>query len=104
MDDDFGFNTNPPFTKKIMEELVPLWFKMPQLDSYDGTSDPINHLENFKAIMLLHKVIDGILYWAFLSTLWDVARYRYSSLQAGSINCFEQLGRSFEAHFVTSQK
>lgn len=38
-----------------MGELILSQFKIPQLESYDGTSDPIDHLENIKAIMLLHR-------------------------------------------------
>lgn len=40
-----------PFSQRIMEEPVPGPFKMPQLKPYDGTTDPLNHLESYKTFM-----------------------------------------------------
>ena len=52
---------DPPFTPKIMDEVVPPWFKIPQIELYDGSADPLDHLEAFKALMLLHGANDGTL-------------------------------------------
>lgn len=69
------FNNDPPFDTKIMQVLLPRHFKIPQLESYDGTTDLANHLVSFWATMLLHGVLDHILCRAFPSTLKGVARY-----------------------------
>ena len=66
---ELDFNAAPAFTSKIIEQVIPPWFKMPQTELYDGSSDPLDHLEAFKALMLLHGTNDGTLYRAFLATL-----------------------------------
>lgn len=48
---------------------------MPRVESYDGLTNPIDHLESFKTLMLLHGAIDGVLYQAFPSILGMAARY-----------------------------
>ena len=69
-----GFNTAPAFTLKIMEEPVPPRFKMPQTELYDGSTDLLDHLKAFKALMLLHRANGGTLCWAFLATLRKAVR------------------------------
>ena len=66
--------TDPPFSQMIMQELIPPNFKLPQFESYEGTLDPIDHLEAFRTMMLLHGVPDAILCRAFLSTLKGATR------------------------------
>ena len=53
--------TDPPFSQMIMQESIPPNFKLSQFESYDGTSDPVDHLEAFWIMMLLHGVPDAIL-------------------------------------------
>ena len=69
-----GFNIAPAFTSKIMEEPIPPQFKMPQTKLYNGSTDPLNHLEAFKVLMLLHGANDGTLYRAFSATLRKAGR------------------------------
>ena len=71
---ELDFNAAPAFTSEIMEQVIPPQFKMPQTKLYDGSSDPLDHLEAFKALMLLHGANDGTLCWAFPSTLRKVVR------------------------------
>ena len=66
---ELDFNAALAFTLKIMEQLVPPRFKMPQTELYDSSVDSLDHLEAFKALMLLHGANDGTLCWAFLATL-----------------------------------
>ena len=68
------FNLEPPFSSQIMSEIVSPKFRMPLTKSYDGTTDSLNHLESLKALMLLHRAIDGILCRAFSTTLCKAAR------------------------------
>ena len=87
-----------------MSEAVLLKFRMPQVELYDGTTDPLNHLESFKALMLFHGAIDGILCHAFLATLRKVARLWFSELHPSSIHSFKQLDRLLVGHFISSQR
>ena len=69
-----GFNTALAFTSKIMEKPILPRFKMPQTKLYDGSTDPLDQLEAFKALMLLHRANDGTLYCAFSATLRKATR------------------------------
>ena len=66
---ELDFNVAPAFTLEIMEQIIPSQFKMPQTELYDGFTDPLDHLEAFKVLMLLHRANSGTLCRAFLATL-----------------------------------
>jgi len=53
---------------------LPHKFCMPQIDSYNGVKDPLDHLETFKTLMHLQGVTDEIMCRAFPTTLKDAAR------------------------------
>lgn len=55
-----------------MEEPIPTRFKMPQLESYGGTIDPMDHLESYKALLMIQDIMNALLCLAFLATLWKV--------------------------------
>ena len=99
-----GICTNPPFSQKIMQELTPPNFKLSKFESYDGTSDPVDHLEAFRTMMLLHGAPDAILCQAFLSTLTGAARNWYLTLKLGTIFSFDLMSHQFVAHFVSSRR
>ena len=86
---ELDFNASLAFTSKIMEQTIPPRFKMPQTELYDGSSDPLDHLEAFKALMLLHGANDGTLCWAFPATLRKAVRQWFSNLPPRSISSFE---------------
>ena len=86
---ELDFNTALGFTSKIMEDPIPPWFKMPQTELYDGSAEPLDHLEAFKALMLLHGANEGTLCRAFPTTLRKTARQWFSSLSPKSISSFE---------------
>ena len=48
---DLVHQTNSLFTASINGHPLPPKFKMPSLDSYDGTRDPFNHIATFKTTM-----------------------------------------------------
>ncbi|XP_077248498.1 uncharacterized protein LOC143888089 [Tasmannia lanceolata] len=77
---------------------------MPQLPQYNGTTDPIDHLETFKTLMLLHGASDGFLCRAFSATLTRAARDWYSGLQPWSISSFEEFGDNLARHFMSSRR
>ena len=70
---DVDFNTEPPFSPQIMSEAVSSKFRMPQAELYDGTTDPLDHIKSFKALMLLHRATDGMLCHVFSMTLRKAA-------------------------------
>lgn len=44
-----------PYTAEVMVVPFPPKFKVSQIEMYDGSRDPIDHLENFKVHMILHE-------------------------------------------------
>ena len=73
---------------------------MPQIESYDGVKDPLNHLETFKTLMHLQGIPDEIMCKAFPATLKGVARILFSRLTPNSINTFKELNAQFTSHFI----
>ena len=51
--DDLVNKTDSPFTAPVNSCPLPPKFRMPQVDSYDGIKDPLDHLETFKTMMHL---------------------------------------------------
>ncbi|XP_010906743.1 uncharacterized protein [Elaeis guineensis] len=99
---DGGYNTNPLFSDRIIQKPLLLNFKMPRLESYHGITDPVNHLESFKSLMLIHGVTDATLYHTFSSTLKGTTKYWYTSLKPWMIHSFDQMSQLFVGHFVSS--
>ena len=51
--EDLVHRPDSPFTASINGHPLPLKFKMPSLDSYDGTRVPCDHIATFKTTMHL---------------------------------------------------
>ena len=51
--DDLVNRTDSPFTAPVNSCPLPPKFRMPQVESYDGIKDPLDHLETFKTMMHL---------------------------------------------------
>ncbi|XP_077251774.1 uncharacterized protein LOC143890998 [Tasmannia lanceolata] len=77
---------------------------MPQLPHHDGTTDPVDHLETFKMMMLIHGVSGDFMCRAYPATLVGAARDWYSSLRPSSIRSFEEFGDQLGKHFLSSRR
>ena len=84
--DDLVNQTDSPFTASVNSFPLPSKFCMPQIDSYDGVKDPLDHLETFKTLMHLQGVADVIMCRAFPTMLKGVARIWFSQLMPNSIS------------------
>ena len=49
--EDLDHRIDSPFMASINSYPLPPKFKMPYLDSYDGTCDPFDHIATFKTTM-----------------------------------------------------
>ncbi len=76
---------------------------MPQVEPYNGTTDPLNHLESYRALMALQRSSEAVLCKAFPATLRGTARLWFSGLKPSMVSSFEQLGRQFATNFAASQ-
>ena len=73
---------------------------MPQIKSYDGVKDPLDHLETFKTLMHLKGVPNEIMCKAFPVMLKGPARIWFSQLTPNSISTFKELSAQFTSHFI----
>ena len=89
--DDLVNRTDSPFTAPVNSCPLPQKFRMPQVESYDGVKDPLDHLETFKTMMHLQGVLDEIMCRVFPTTLRGAARIWFSRLTPNSINTFKEL-------------
>ena len=91
-----------PFTKRVIDHPLPIKFKTPQIPSYSGIGDPIEHLENYQIHIALHATPDEIACRAFPTTLSSNAWEWFQSLMPNSIGTFEDLTCTFLTHFLGS--
>ncbi|KAF7842319.1 uncharacterized protein G2W53_004617 [Senna tora] len=92
-----------PFVDRIMEVAMPKLRTPTQLKHYDGASDPVAHVNSFKAAMLYAGAPDEVMCRAFPSTLDGDAQLWFSDLPSGSISSFRQLSKRFTSYFATSR-
>ena len=98
--DDLVHRTDSPFTASITLFPLPPKFCMSQVESYDSSKDPLDHLESFKTLMHLQGVADEIMCRAFPTTLKGPTRFWLSRLTANSIGTFKELSAQFASHFI----
>ncbi|XP_059664019.1 uncharacterized protein LOC132309752 [Cornus florida] len=96
--------TNLPFSPSVMKCPLPSKFRMPIIESFDGTKDPLDHLDTFQALMHLHAMPDEIMCRAFPTTLKGSARVWFNKLKPGTIKTFEELSKGFVGHFIAGQR
>ncbi|XP_022853592.1 uncharacterized protein LOC111375032 [Olea europaea var. sylvestris] len=95
---------NTPFTPKILSFTLPDRFKYPRIKEYDGTTDPINHLNIYTDIMNLRVTPDQVMCKAFPQTLTNAVRGWFSTFEPNSITSFSDLADKFSAFFVNSKR
>ena len=102
--EDLVHKTDSPFTASINGHLLPPKFKMPSLDSYDGTRDLFDHIVTFKTTMHLEGVPDEIMCRAFPTTLKRLARVWFSKIPPNTVSSFEELSKLFVNNFIGGQR
>ena len=72
---------------------------MSQVELYDNSIDPLNHLESYKALILLQRASDALICIAFPITLKKITQIWYFELRSESIHSFDQLRQIFLVHY-----
>ena len=96
--------TDSPFMASINGHPLPSKFKLPSLDSYDGTRDPFDHIATFKTTMHLQEVPNEIMCRAFPTTLKSPAWVWFSKIPPNSVSSFEELSKLFVNNFIRGQR
>ncbi|KAG5001404.1 hypothetical protein JHK87_022476 [Glycine soja] len=81
-----------------MEANIPLGWKPLNLEQYDGTTDPNEHLDAFLTQANLHTKDDVILCRVFPTSLKGATLTWYNGLPPRSENNFDTLVERFSAH------
>ena len=92
--------TESPFTAGVLHFPLPAKFRMPQVETFDGTRDPIDHLNTYKNQMELHEYQDPIRCKAFAITLKGPALAWFNRLPPSSISSFTELSIAFVSYFI----
>ena len=102
--DNLVHRENSPFIPRIANFPLPTRFKVPQIESFNGTKDPFDYLEAFKTIMQLQAVPKEIMCRTFPMALRGPTRVWFNKLEIELISSFVQLIRAFIDHFIGGQR
>ena len=92
--------TESPFTPEVLHFPFPTKFRMPQIEAFDGTKDPVDHLNTYKNQIELHGYQDLVRSSAFAITLKDPALAWFNRLPPSSVSSFRELFIAFVSHFI----
>ena len=96
--------TDSPFTIEVLNRPLPPKFRLLQLESYDYSKDPLDHIESFRTLILLQMTPDEVMCKAFLTTLKGAARVWFSKIPSRTNADVEKLNKGFVRHFIGGQK
>ncbi|GKU89881.1 hypothetical protein SLEP1_g3957 [Rubroshorea leprosula] len=91
-----------PLNTNITLEPYPAGFKIPQLETYDGTKDLDDHLHAFYSCMQAQNAFDALMCKIFPSTLRGNARCYYS-LPPRSISSSSEMASAFAIKFSSKR-
>ena len=66
---DYDFHIAQSLSQHILDQPISSRIKIPQVEPYDGSTDPIDHLESYKALVMIQRTIDILFCIGFLVTL-----------------------------------
>ncbi|GKV34746.1 hypothetical protein SLEP1_g43092 [Rubroshorea leprosula] len=95
-------NTNSiphPLNMNITLEPYPAGFKIPQLETYDGTKGLDDHLHAFYSCMQAQNAYNALMCKIFPSTLHGNAQTWYYSLPPRSISSYSEMASAFAIKF-----
>ena len=92
--------TESPFTAEVLHFPLPAKFRMPQVETFDGVKNPVDHLNTYKNQMELHGYKDPVRCRAFATTLKGPALAWFNRIPPSSISSFRELSIAFVSHFI----
>ena len=95
--------TESPFTVGVLHFPLLAKFRMPQIETFDGMKDPVDHLNTYNNQMELHRYQDPIRCRAFAITLKGPSLTWFNRLPPSSISSFIELSIAFVSHFIEAR-
>ena len=92
--------TEFPFTVEVLHFPFPAKFRMPQIEAFDGTKDPVDHLNTYKNQMELHGYQDPLRCRGFTITLIGPTLACFNRLPPSLVSSFRELSIAFVSHFI----
>ncbi|GKU91872.1 hypothetical protein SLEP1_g5686 [Rubroshorea leprosula] len=93
-----------PLNLSITAEPYQEGFKIPHLETYDGSGDSDEHLNTYQAIMRIQNANDTMMCKVFPATLKTTARRWYHKLPRHSIDSYSQLAKLFSNKFASQRE
>src|ERR1044072_7628163 len=92
-----------PFSEEIEAIPIPDNHNTLKMDTYDGTTDPVDHLASFNTKMLVYRVNDQLKCKLFSPTLKKAANAWFGSLPPRTIVNFQDFSARFISQFSVKQ-
>ena len=93
-----------PFTRGIEKVKLPRRFHQPTYSMYNGRTDPVEHVSQFKQKMAVHSQDEALLCRVFPSSLGSMLMRWFDGLRTNSISSFKKLTQSFCSRFITCSR
>ena len=96
----FGTTNRIPVHSGVLHFPLPAKFRMPQIETFDGTKDPVDHLNTYKNQMELHGYQYPVRCRAFAITLKGLTLAWFNRLSPLTISSFRELTIALVSHFI----
>ena len=93
-----------PFTLGIEKAKLPRRFHQHTFAMYNGCTDPIEHMSQFKQKMAVHSQDEALLCRVFPCSLGPMPMRWFNGLRTNSISSFKKLTQSFCSQFITCSR
>ena len=93
-----------PFTREIEKAKLPKRFYQPTFAMYNGRTDPVEHVSQFKLKMAVYSQDEALMCRVFPSSLGPMPMRWFDGLKTNSINSFKKLTQSFCSRFITCNR
>ena len=89
-----------PFTRGIEKAKLPRRFHQPTFTMYNGRTDLVEHVSQFKRKMVVRSQDEALLCRAFRSSLGSMPMRWFDGLRTNPISSFKELIQSFCSRFI----
>ena len=90
-----------PFIRGIEKAKLPRQFYQPTFIMYNGLTDSVEHVNQFKQKMAFHAQDEALMCKVFPSSLGPMAMRWFDGLRKNSISSFKKLTQAFCSRFIT---